>query len=145
MGIVNVDTTDESAFSQRSFEPAPAGMYLCSIKSCPLVVEKAKSSSNNVINAHLVIEADGEGNDTEYKGRTIFNTIALTPKTEYMLTHLALCFGAMTAAEIKEVGGVDPDRFSTDLRGLVQVGIQAATEQWPTKNRVTRYMWEDAK
>jgi hypothetical protein len=140
MPVVKVDTSSEGAFDHKAMEPAPSGVYICSLKKLPLTVETSKAQNQMVV-ADLVIEADENGNDTPHKGKGVFNYISLSEKNFNPISHLALCFGAMTIEEMKEAGGVELERFSSDHRGKVQLGIQAETEQYQAKNTVKKYLW----
>jgi hypothetical protein len=126
MPVVKVDTSSEGAFDHKAMEPAPSGVYICSLKKLPLTVETSKAQNQMVV-ADLVIEADENGNDTPHKGKGVFNYISLSEKNFNPISHLALCFGAMTIEEMKEAGGVELERFSSDHRGKVQLGIQPSS------------------
>lgn len=154
MPLVNVDTTQEDLFEQPSFEPVPKGVYICSLGNLPgtpgVKPEKelrpqTSRSGNPNIPVCLVVEGDAEGSETPYKGRMIFDNCALSHEVGIKkLAHLALAFGAMTQGEIRDAGGVDTDRFTSDMRGKVDVGTKSEIYEGEdrVKNVARRYLFE---
>lgn len=141
MGTVRIDSTNEGNFRAKTL--IPKGDYLFEIAN-DLVVEKAKSSQNNVVNVELRCQDDGPA-----KGSVVFDTIALTKKAEWKLCHLVLAAGTQSKAEMK----ADGIELSLLKGQIVKAGvdIQPARSapdggQYAAKNRVTQYCFtpEDA-
>ncbi len=160
MGLVNVDTSSESIFTQDSFEPIPPGVYICSIGNIVgtstlapeklLRVQTSKSSNKPMVPVQLRIEAGGAGEETPFKGRIVYDNCALSADFGIKrLVQMALAFDAMTKDEIKALGGVDLERFTPDQRARVEIKISMRKpydnpegEPEP-ENRVKRYMFEE--
>jgi len=145
MAVVKVDATNEDNFKQKTFKLLPKGRYLFEAtgrNGGPLVVETAKSGNPMVVVECKCID---DKNDGEYRGITVFDNIAITPKSEWKLVHLALACGSQTKDDIKE-RGVDlelikgkPFEAEVDVRPP-QTAADGTT--YSERNRIARYLFE---
>jgi len=141
MPIVNVDVADESKFQQKSFKLLPKGNYVFELAK-NLVVEQAKTSNNRKVDVEAVCMDEGE-----FKGTRVWTTIALTPKSDWRLVHLALACGTQTKDEIKAAGGVDLSLLTAGCRFEASVDVtpeQTAPDgtTYRAKNTITRFLFE---
>lgn len=140
MSVVKVDTTNEDNFKPKSFKPIPKGEYLFEVAN-DLVVEKAKSSDNNIIRVELVCQDEGE-----HKGSKVFDTIVLTNKAEFKLVHLALSCGSQSKDDVK-ANGVDLGLIKGRVcRAVVDVQgprtDPSTGQEYSEKNRVVQYLFD---
>lgn len=140
MAVVKVDASNEKNFQQRRI--MPKGRFLFEVAN-DLKVEKAKTSSNNVVN--VVLKCVDDISDGKHRAATVFDTIALTTKAEWKLVHLALAAGAQTKDEIKTTG-VDLSLIKGRVME-VNIDVQPPQEaadgtKYSEKNIVKQYMFE---
>ncbi len=139
MTVVNVDASNPSNFQTR--KPIPGGKYVFEIAN-DLVVEKAKSSDNNIIKVELRCDDDGE-----HKGSVVYDNIVLTKKAEFKLCHLVLAAGTQTKEEM--ASGVDLALLKGEM---VEADIvlepprkdPATGAMYDESNRVKRYIFDAA-
>ena len=139
MSLVKVNTANPKNFEKRDFTPMPKGQYVFEIAN-DLVVTKAKSSDNNIIKVELVCQDEGE-----YKGKMVFDNIALTKKAEFKLCHLVLAAGTQTKEDMQE--GVDLDllkgrRVEADITVQPPRTDPSTGDLYPESNKVQRYIFD---
>jgi len=139
MAVVRlVDTSNPDNF--RAKKLIDKGQYCFQIEN-DVVVEQAKSSSNQVVNIEARCTDDGK-----FKGSKIYATHALTAKAEWMLCHLVLSCGTQTEEEIT-ANGIDLSL----LKGSIfeaEIGISDPKEdpvtgqKYKPKNTIEKYLFE---
>lgn len=158
MPLVGIDASND-----RNFEGAkllPKGIYVFEVtgeKGAPLAVSTAKSSSNSIINIEL--HCVDESNNGEHKGATVYDIIALTPKSEFKLTHLALATGKYTKDALKASkdatgrAAIDTSlldhsqvRASIDIEaGKPYTSSDGSIKQGRERNRVVQYLFDGSE
>jgi len=143
MTVVKVDTTDESKFDQKSFTTLPKGSYVFELAN-DLKVELA-TTGKNIVKVEARCMDDGE-----YKGIPVWDNIALTPKADWKLVHLALACGTQTEYDIKEAGGVDLELLIAGSTFEAAVSVVPPTKaadgsMYKEKNNIAAYLFEPSK
>ena len=137
MSIVKIDASNTSNFKAKTL--IPKGRYVFEVAN-DLVVAKSKNSSNNKVDVELRCQDEGPA-----KGSVIFDTLVLSPKTEWKMCHLVLACGTQTEADMK-ANGVD----LALLKGCkleAEVDVRAPEKgadgtTYGEKNVVKRYIFE---
>jgi len=140
MGLLSVDVSNPDLLKKRSFDPVPAGTYVCEVEN-DLVVAASKSSDNQIVKLELRIIDDGE-----YKGRKIFDNLIIgsTPevkaKTEWKIAQFAIACGVCTKDTLNEI---DLKMFKGTTCN-VKVGVKTEAYQGETKakNVVQEYLFD---
>jgi hypothetical protein len=143
MTTVRVDPSNPDNYQPREFKLLPKGIFLFEIAN-QLKIEGAKSSSNQKIEVRLKCIDDADGGS--FKGTTVFDTIALVPKSEYKLVHLALAAGTQTREQIK-ADGVDLDMITgkvvkADIDVEGPSTSRDGSKTYKERNRVSRYVFD---
>ncbi len=158
MAIVDLDLTiGDDTFEPRSFDPAPPGVYVCSVTGkdgkYPLEITQGKDSSSIFIPTELRIESNADGSETKEKGKRIFENIVLKKKDgspndggQKQLVQFALACGVITEEQVRNKQGIDLNAFGPETRLRVDVNVKNEKDQHGNeqlRNHVKNYLWKD--
>lgn len=137
MSIIKIDGNNESNFT--GFKLLHPGAYCFEIANEPEV--KKSSKGNPMIAVELRCADDGE-----FKGCAVFDNIAITPRSEFRVCHLALAAGTQDKEDIKS-RGVDlsllPGKIVEAEIGIQPARMDPATgNTYREKNIVRRYIFD---
>ena len=143
MSILKIDNTNEDNFKQKDFTPMPKGIYRFEVPH-KLKVEKSKSSDNMLIKLSLKCVSDD--NDGEYLGKTVFDNLVISQKTEWKLNAFAISSGLYTAESLKADGQIDTEDFEPgeyEVTASIDVETSTFNNKTTTKNVVKAYIFKD--
>jgi hypothetical protein len=137
MAVVKIDANNPNNFTGKQI--VDKGTYVFEIAN-DLQIVKSKSSDNNIIKVELRVQDEGK-----FRGAVVYDNIALTPKSEFKLVHLAMAAGTQTKDEIKN-DGIDLSLFKGATL-QAEVDVEAPMQapdgtMYQEKNRVTRYIFD---
>ena len=156
-GLIELDmTVNDDFFEPRSFDPAPAGVYLFSVcgkkGSYPIEIVESKDSHLPMVSVELHIEAGPKGEETPHKGKVVFENFVLKNKDGQkneislkMLTHMLLSFGATTEDAVKNKTPLDVSLLGPTNRGLAEIYIKSDKDQTGAdrqQNHVRNFFWK---
>jgi hypothetical protein len=155
--LIDLDmNVGDDFFEPRSFDPAPAGVYLFSVcgkrGAYPIEITESKDSHLPMVAVELHIEASPKGEETPHKGKVLFENFVLKDKDSKkneislkMLTHMLLSFGATTEEEVRNKTPLDISRLSPTSRGLAEIYVKSETDQAGNaqqRNHVRNFFWK---
>jgi hypothetical protein len=157
MSIVDLDfNVDDSTFESRSFEPAPAGVYIFSVSGkdakYPLEISNSKEGAVMVV-SELRIEANADGSETPHKGKKVFENFVLKKKDgtvndfgKKLLVQFALACGVTTEEQVRQKVGIDLNSIGPDTRLKADLMVKTEDDGNGNKtprNRVKNFLWKD--